>query len=194
MKIIKRIFVIALILAIGIGIGLLLAHIHNNAVILEAYSDNAIDILEQHSLLLNQTADILWNTPEAFYAVQEDGESYSHFTTDELFSYSQIYNCFSPDELHLLQDVISTTQLCTIGMYYPMYGRAQAVSFTFECADKYKKRLIYIRAVDDNDGYTSEQQVENLLEYISWDWVDYLPTNYPNWYAEIRSTDSPLSH
>lgn len=88
MKIIKRIFVIALILAIGIGIGLLLAHIHNNAVILEAYSDNAIDILEQHSLLLNQTADILWNTPEAFYAVQEDGESYSHFTTDELFSYS----------------------------------------------------------------------------------------------------------
>ena len=145
-------------------------------------------------MLLNQTADILWNTPEAFYAVQEDGESYSHFTTDELFSYSQIYNCFSPDELHLLQDVISTTQLCTIGMYYPMYGRAQAVSFTFECADKYKKHLIYIRAVDDNDGYTSEQQVENLLKYISWDWVDYLPTNYPNWYAEIRSTDLPLSH
>ena len=194
MKIIKRIFVIALILAVGIGIGLFFAHIHSNTVMREAYPDNAIDVLEQHSLLLNQTADILWNTPEAFYAVQEDGESYSHFTTDELFSYSQIYNCFSPDELHLLQDVISTTQLCTIGMYYPMYGRAQAVTFTFECVDRYKNHLIYIRAVDDNDGYTSEQQVENLLKYISWDWVGYLTTNYSNWYAEIRSTDLPLSH
>lgn len=194
MKIIKRIFVIALILAVGIGIGLLFAHIHSNTVMREAYPDNAIDVLEQHSLLLNQAVDILLNTPEAFYAIKEDGESFSHFTTDELFSYSQIYNCFSPDELHLLQDVISTTQLCAIGMYYPMYGRAQAVNFTFQCADKYKKRLIYIRAVDDNDGYTSEQQVENLLKYISWDWVGYLTTNYSNWYAEICSTDLPLSH
>lgn len=194
MKIIKRIFVIALILAVGIGIGLLFAHIHSNTVMREAYPDNGIDVLEQHSLLLNQAVDILLNTPEAFYAIKEDGESFSHFTTDELFSYSQIYNCFSLDEIHLLKDVISTTQLCTIGMYYPMYGRAQAVTFTFECVDKYKKRLIYIRAVDDNDGYTSEQQVENLLKYISWDWVGYLTTNYSNWYAEICSTDLPLLH
>ncbi len=54
MKIIKRIFVIALILVIGIGIGLLLAHTQQRTHDLKAYSDNAIDILEQHSLLLNR--------------------------------------------------------------------------------------------------------------------------------------------
>ena len=188
-------FFIILAFAVGTSLGLILSHIHSSAIVSETYPANAADVLERHSLLLNQAADILWNTPEAFYAVREEDESFSRFTIDDLLSYSKIYSCFSVDEIHLLQDVISTTKLCSIGMYYSMYGRARAVSLTFECTDKYQKRLIYICATDDNSGHNSEQQVKKLLDYMNQGaWVAYQSTNYLNWYVEIRSAEDSFSY
>lgn len=151
-------------------------------------SGNAVTILEHNNLLLNQAAEILWNNPEAFLSIQEPGESYSQFSFDELFTYPTIQSHFSAEEIHLLQEIGSATHLVGVGMYYPMYGRAQGISFHFNCTDQSQRVLCYICSVDSVSDQSAVDQVKELLDYMTYEWVTYQPTNYPNWYAEIRRT------
>lgn len=86
----------------------------------------------------------------------------------------------------LLREVVNSTQLFSVGMYFPMYGRAKAVSFSFRCSDQSQNSLCYIRATANADEHTSTKQIKTLLEYVTYDWVSYQPTGFPYWYSEIR--------
>lgn len=153
----------------------------------EMYPGSAATILEQNTALLNQAADILWNTPEAFHAIEEEGEIYTQFTMDEMFTHPFIEKHFSIEEKNFFQDVVSKTQLVNVGMYFPVYGHAQTICFSFSCTDKSQRELCYIRPADGQSSQALNEQVENILNYMTYDWVTYQPTDYPNWYIQIRT-------
>lgn len=124
MKYVKIVFSIVLSIVIGVGIGFILSNARIKKAEEEALPDNPATILEQHSLLLNQVAEILWNTPEAFYAVREEGKSYSCFSIKDPFAEPRIKSSLSTEKIQLLQDAATATHLVSVGMYYPVYGRA----------------------------------------------------------------------
>lgn len=186
MKYVRRICCAILLLVIGILVGLCLNMGNPDEEPSQVYQGNAYDILEQHSLLLDHIAEFLWNTPEVFQAVREGNESYSHVNIDELCSFPSIRKALSSDEIQLLQDVASVTYLFDIGMYFPVYGRAKAVTFDFLCPNYGQNELIYIRPADDIPDSQKAIQRNELLKYMTYEWVNYQPTEYPYWFKENR--------
>ena len=177
---------VALILATEIII-FVSAYIRNYREPPEVYPGNAAAILEENSVLLNQAVEILLNTPEAFYAFREYEEIYTGYTVDWLFSVPRVRDCFSAAEIQLLQETASATQLAHVGMYFPMYGWAQAISLRFRCTDQSQSDLCYICPIEGGTDQSNDTAVAELLEYMTYDWVTYQPADYPNWYLEIRS-------
>ncbi len=184
----KKVFaLLILFVLLCIATSVIVIELNGNVMPPEILPDNAVAILEQNSPLLNQAADILLDTPEAFLSVREDGESYSQLSVEEILTDASIQYYFSTDEIQLLRNVVFSTQLFSVGMYYPMYGRAQAVCFSFRCSDQNENSLCYVRPTITEPEYTDTQQIQELLDYMTYDWVEYRPTRFPYWYSEIRS-------
>ena len=184
----KKVFaLLILFVLLCIATSVIVIELNGNVMPPEILPDNAVAILEQNSPLLNQAADILLDTPEAFLSVREDGESYSQLSVEEILTDASIQYYFSTDEIQLLRNVVFSTQLFSVGMYYPMYGRAQAVCFSFRCSDQNENSLCYVRPTITEPEYTDTQQIQELLDYMTYDWVEYRPTGFPYWYSEIRS-------
>lgn len=190
MKYVKRICYTIVLLVVGSIGGFYFAQLRQdfiNYVKPELYQGTATSILEQHTILLNDVAELLWDTPEAFMAIREgDYESCVTISINELLTYTSIQSAFSEAEIQLIQDVAQVTQLDGFSMYFPMYGRAQTVLLDFNCSDKEQRTLCYIRPMDGATEEDSALQLENILEYMTYDWVMYESTIYPHWYAQFR--------
>lgn len=67
------------------------------------------------------------------------------------------------------------------------------MDFHFTCKESSQRDLLYIRPAENNTDYSDEEQIHNLLEYVTWDWVSYRALNYPNWYAGTDYSDAYFS-